>query len=171
MKALISPFKLKYFEQHLFSKFKLKIISLALKPSRLIKEHNNIMVITKLVNLNLSRSHWLPERLRNWDFLPLWMHSLDPLDKFFSSFACCSRCHNVDDAAIVAEAGQCDDNLDHLGLHLHHREQHLKASGDEKESLVGKHHRDDDDVEMQQLQVVVHESGSNVADATDVVVS
>lgn len=40
------------------------------------------------------RSHWLPHRLRDWDYLPLWMRSLQPLDDIFSGLSCCSRCIN-----------------------------------------------------------------------------
>jgi sodium-dependent phosphate cotransporter len=28
-----------------------------------------------------KRPKWLPKWLRNWDFLPLWMRSFDPLDR------------------------------------------------------------------------------------------
>jgi len=33
----------------------------------------------------------LPAKLRNWEFLPLWMHSLEPLDSLISKAACCVR--------------------------------------------------------------------------------
>ena len=29
-----------------------------------------------------KKPNWLPSILRNWNFLPLWMHSLDPVDAF-----------------------------------------------------------------------------------------
>ena len=37
---------------------------------------------------------WLPSWLRNWDFLPLWMHSLDPVDKLLRKVGsvCCGCC-------------------------------------------------------------------------------
>ena len=31
--------------------------------------------------LQVKKNHWLPGILTDWDFLPLWMHSLDPMDK------------------------------------------------------------------------------------------
>jgi hypothetical protein len=34
------------------------------------------------------------------------MHSLEPLDKFFASFACCASCH---DAEAAMEAGHATD--------------------------------------------------------------
>jgi hypothetical protein len=43
------------------------------------------------------------------------MHSLDPLDRFFRSFACCEQCHNVEEVlAAELEAGHLDH--DHLQL-------------------------------------------------------
>ena len=41
-----------------------------------------ILLIVLLINILQSKKpEWLPTRIKNWDFLPLWMHSLDPLDK------------------------------------------------------------------------------------------
>lgn len=38
------------------------------------------------------RPHSLPEKLQNWDFLPLWMHSLEPWDNMImSSLAFCGK--------------------------------------------------------------------------------
>ena len=31
--------------------------------------------------LQVKKNHWLPGILKDWEFLPLWMHSLDPMDK------------------------------------------------------------------------------------------
>ena len=54
----------------------------------------------------LQRNHplCLPECLRSWDFLPLWMHSLDPADRVITSLlafcrrtCCCSCCHGEPD--------------------------------------------------------------------------
>merc|ERR1719245_171240 len=63
-----------------------------------------ILFIVLLINiLQSKRPEWLPERLKNWDFLPLWMHSLDPLDKVIrriGTACCCGRkcqCLNVDE--------------------------------------------------------------------------
>lgn len=48
-----------------------------------------------IVLVNLLQSHspaHLPKKLRSWDFLPSWMHSLKPLDKLItnSTAMCCS---------------------------------------------------------------------------------
>ena len=69
----------------------------------------------------------------------MWMHSLDPLDRFFSSFACCATCHNVE-AVLTAdemEAGR------HVVV--------VDGGGDENESLVRK------EIELLPLKVVVHD--------------
>lgn len=56
-----------------------------------------IFVILLVVVLTLLQSRCpriLPGRLQNWNFLPLWMHSLKPWDDLISLFAgCCqNRC-------------------------------------------------------------------------------
>ena len=41
--------------------------------------------------LNIAQAKYpekLPEWLSNWDFLPLWMHSLDPLDELLRTLCC-----------------------------------------------------------------------------------
>ncbi|XP_066524004.1 sodium-dependent phosphate transport protein 2A [Hoplias malabaricus] len=52
-------------------------------------------VMTFIVLVNLLQSHspaHLPKKLRSWDFLPHWMHSLKPLDKLITNTTamCCS---------------------------------------------------------------------------------
>lgn len=47
--------------------------------------------------LQTFRSEWLPNFLKNWEFLPLWMRSLKPLDDFFSRIPCCRKCTNPSD--------------------------------------------------------------------------
>ena len=37
------------------------------------------VIVTNI--LQAKKPNWLPSVLRNWDFLPLWMHSLDPIDR------------------------------------------------------------------------------------------
>ncbi|XP_012686724.1 solute carrier family 34 member 2a [Clupea harengus] len=48
--------------------------------------------------LQARRPQWLPSCLRSWDFLPLWMHSLEPWDRVVSWMlahccCCCKCCH------------------------------------------------------------------------------
>ncbi|KAG9281237.1 sodium-dependent phosphate transport protein 2A [Astyanax mexicanus] len=52
-------------------------------------------VATFIILVNLLQTHsprHLPRKLRNWDFLPTWMHSLKPMDKLITSTTamCCS---------------------------------------------------------------------------------
>ena len=37
------------------------------------------LVIINVIQQNKSK--WLPEKLQDWEFLPLWMHSLKPYDR------------------------------------------------------------------------------------------
>lgn len=58
-----------------------------------------LMALTVAV-INLiqnARPQWLPAMLQNWDFLPLWMRSLEPLDNQFQRMACCQKCRHLDD--------------------------------------------------------------------------
>ena len=42
-----------------------------------------LLFIVIIINvMQNKRPQWLPRILKNWNFLPLWMHSLDPVDKF-----------------------------------------------------------------------------------------
>lgn len=56
-----------------------------------------IMVVVINI-LQKKRPSWLPHKLRNWDFLPLWMHSLEPLDravfKICGACGCCKKITN-----------------------------------------------------------------------------
>ncbi|RWS16412.1 sodium-dependent phosphate transport protein 2B-like protein [Dinothrombium tinctorium] len=55
------------------------------------------LIIVIAINVIQSKKpSWLPLKLQNWNWLPLWMHSLDPLDGLiikvgerFSFFSCC----------------------------------------------------------------------------------
>lgn len=51
-----------------------------------------VTIFITMVNVMQSRSpHHLPNKLKNWDFLPKWMHSLKPLDHLIAkTVLCCS---------------------------------------------------------------------------------
>lgn len=38
-----------------------------------------------------KKPHWLPKILRNWEFLPRPLHSLEPYDKFLRRYLCCCK--------------------------------------------------------------------------------
>lgn len=51
-----------------------------------------VLVILLVVVLRLLQSrcpHVLPKKLQNWNFLPLWLHSLKPLDYLISTLTSC----------------------------------------------------------------------------------
>ena len=60
----------------------------------------SVFIVTVNV-LQRKKPQWLPEKLKTWDWLPLWMHSLDPLDKVMVilinavkklfGFCCCKK--------------------------------------------------------------------------------
>lgn len=52
------------------------------------------LVVSVINVIQTHRSQWLPYFLRDWTFLPIWMHSLRPLDDLFSRMACCAKCIN-----------------------------------------------------------------------------
>ncbi|KAM9678562.1 sodium-dependent phosphate transport protein 2B-like [Trichechus inunguis] len=52
-----------------------------------------LLILVVFIGLLQSRCPWiLPRKLQNWDFLPLWMHSLKPWDHLISLLTnCCQR--------------------------------------------------------------------------------
>ncbi|MCJ8735697.1 hypothetical protein PDJAM_G00250360 [Pangasius djambal] len=65
-------------------------------------------VATFIILVNLLQSHsptHLPRCLRNWDFLPLWMHSFKPLDKLITkATALCCKFNKSNTASLDPEA-------------------------------------------------------------------
>ncbi|XP_053328785.1 sodium-dependent phosphate transport protein 2C [Spea bombifrons] len=54
-----------------------------------------LIIVAIIINiLQKKRPSWLPPVLKNWNFLPKWMHSLAPLDRFITSACgcCCKKC-------------------------------------------------------------------------------
>lgn len=52
-----------------------------------------IALITKIQRI---KPKWLPTKYRSWKFLPLWMRSLKPYDKFFTKYLLCCKCCKVE---------------------------------------------------------------------------
>lgn len=49
-----------------------------------------LFLVTTVINvLQVKRARWLPSWLRDWEFLPLWLHSLEPYDQIVTSCLCC----------------------------------------------------------------------------------
>ncbi|XP_066489021.1 sodium-dependent phosphate transport protein 2B [Tiliqua scincoides] len=60
-----------------------------------------VLIVVIVINiLQRKRPHFLPQKLRNWNFLPRWMHSLQPWDDVITSVGtacskyccCCCKC-------------------------------------------------------------------------------
>lgn len=60
-----------------------------------------VLIVVIIINiLQRKRPHILPQKLRNWNFLPRWMHSLQPWDDVITSAistcgtycCCCCKC-------------------------------------------------------------------------------
>ncbi|KAM3926887.1 sodium-dependent phosphate transport protein 2A [Leptodactylus fuscus] len=45
--------------------------------------------------LQVYNPQWLPIRLQTWDFLPIWMHSLKPMDRMITSASLCCIDHQT----------------------------------------------------------------------------
>ncbi|XP_043559929.1 sodium-dependent phosphate transport protein 2A-like isoform X6 [Chiloscyllium plagiosum] len=55
-----------------------------------------ILVFIGIVNvLQTRRPGYLPKKLQSWDFLPIWMHSLKPMDRVVTNAALCCTDHCV----------------------------------------------------------------------------
>ena len=53
-----------------------------------------ILLIIVIISINLLQENapgFLPYFLRNWDFLPSWMRSLEPIDRLFVLVLCCRK--------------------------------------------------------------------------------
>uniref|UniRef100_H2ZBY2 Sodium-dependent phosphate transport protein 2B n=1 Tax=Ciona savignyi TaxID=51511 RepID=H2ZBY2_CIOSA len=48
------------------------------------------IIVTNVIQTH--KPHLLPSFLRTWEFLPLWMRSLQPYDRFFTKFLLCGCC-------------------------------------------------------------------------------
>jgi len=56
-----------------------------------------LAITVAVINLiQNTRPQWLPSFLQNWDFLPVWMRSLQPLDDQFQRMACCQKCRHTE---------------------------------------------------------------------------
>ncbi|XP_062607562.1 sodium-dependent phosphate transport protein 2B-like [Saccostrea cucullata] len=57
-----------------------------------------VLVFVILVNILQEKAPGcLPRKLQNWEFLPSWLHSLEPYDRILSKFMCMKCCKNKQD--------------------------------------------------------------------------
>ncbi len=59
--------------------------------------------------LQEKRPSLLPSFLRSWNFLPLCLRSLEPMDRVIRRIACCSKCFQEQTAEELCEEGGGDD--------------------------------------------------------------
>lgn len=76
-----------------------------------------LLISVIVVNvLQTRRPQWLPQCLRSWDFLPLWMHSLEPWDHIVSwvlgHCCCCCKCCQTE-AAVEEQAAEKEEQDSH----------------------------------------------------------
>ncbi|XP_070569853.1 sodium-dependent phosphate transport protein 2B-like [Ptychodera flava] len=84
-----------------------------------------VFIFIIVVNvLQRKRPRILPEKLRNWNFLPLWLHSLEPMDRvittvlglrFCQKYCACQKCKSDDDALVQ------QNHTENGGIDLHSR--------------------------------------------------
>ena len=90
-----------------------------------------IGIFVAIVNMLQSKKPGcLPAKLRTWDFLPLWLHSWDPLDRVITAACGCCKCCQAtkDDSAEVelekgakingVGTGEENPGFSDLGTHL-----------------------------------------------------
>lgn len=86
-----------------------------------------LVIILAIVITTIQRKKpaWLPRKLQTWNWLPLWMHSLDPIDDVFrkltSHCACLASDTRHDAAALGIRANQSQ-------LHILEAAKHLSSS-------------------------------------------
>ncbi|XP_048731920.2 sodium-dependent phosphate transport protein 2B-like isoform X2 [Ostrea edulis] len=79
-----------------------------------------ILVIGVVNLLQRKRPKWLPKKIQNWKFLPLYFRSLDPLDRLFNHMCgFCKMCH-------------------HHHHHHHHHHNHHRHYGDKDVKMATK---------------------------------
>ena len=56
-----------------------------------------LLIIVIMVNiLQRKAPKMLPKVLKDWEFLPMPLHSLEPYDRLITGWKCCRRCTRVD---------------------------------------------------------------------------
>lgn len=94
-----------------------------------------MLLLALVVIFNLLQTYysaWLPIWLQNWDFLPLWMHSLDPIDRVITKMSekfGCMNCCATNSAMQHVHVSRGRDSLK-LGHHnnTHHSQLHILDS-------------------------------------------
>jgi len=91
---------------------------------------SSVIIIVTIINfLQKNMAKALPNFLRTWDFLPLWMHSLEPLDNLFQKIPICSKCTSVNNTTdpVVQQEHFESGKVDHH-QHVSGEEARLKVN-------------------------------------------
>ncbi|KAF8788250.1 sodium-dependent phosphate transport protein 2B-like [Argiope bruennichi] len=70
-----------------------------------------IIIIVMINVLQRKRPSLLPLKLRDWSFLPEWMHSLDPLDRIIGHVCCCLQSERRDAPVLGLIPNQSQMNI------------------------------------------------------------
>lgn len=62
-----------------------------------------LLFIIVIKVIQSKKPQWLPNKLKNWKFLPLFLRSLEPYDRIFAACACCKVCKKEDDVNAESE--------------------------------------------------------------------
>ncbi|XP_020390431.2 sodium-dependent phosphate transport protein 2A-like [Rhincodon typus] len=75
-----------------------------------------ILVFIGITNvLQTRRPSYLPKKLQSWDFLPIWMHSLKPMDRVITNAALCCTDHCIcSDKTENQEVASCSEKSPQL---------------------------------------------------------
>uniref|UniRef100_H2ZBY4 Uncharacterized protein n=1 Tax=Ciona savignyi TaxID=51511 RepID=H2ZBY4_CIOSA len=75
------------------------------------------IIVTNVIQTH--KPHLLPSFLRTWEFLPLWMRSLQPYDRFFTKFLLCGCCckSQSDEESEISSNVSCSGN-DNIGFEM-----------------------------------------------------
>jgi len=123
-----------------------------------------VSVIVVINVLQRSRPQCLPVALRSWDFLPLWMHSLDPADgvvtavlAFCRRTCCCCCCRdepskNEEDEEEMKETRLLGPQINIAGWNATSGSESLNTSDEQRPTTTV-----DDDI----CEIVITESDSN----------
>ena len=73
-----------------------------------------IVVLVIAINILQNRKpSWLPSSMRTWEFLPIWIRSLQPYDKFMTKYLlfCCRKKKQDEDAESIISSLQEQGNI------------------------------------------------------------
>ncbi|GFN92273.1 sodium-dependent phosphate transport protein 2b [Plakobranchus ocellatus] len=92
------------------------------------------LIIVSINILQKKKAEILPVKLRNWDFLPLWCHSLKPVDNLIELTCRCRCCRALNQTHGTSD--NIDENDGELGK-MSHADVKLDAMNFDKKAIAG----------------------------------